>query len=457
MRNPNGTNERLCSCSNNCNYDRNICLTNYKCYAELNQTTGTKILGCDSINLKCQKRETVCCDYPNFCNSNIRFAETGKAGDGPNTPLISATAPVSVFVVIGFLLAAAKIFSKWRQAREKREAEKQRQRMFNDYKLYLDTVSSGTSSGLPFLVQRTVANEITLLERIGRGRYGEVWMGRYHNENIAVKVYSSKDEVGWRRETEIYNSYQIRHENILTYYASDVCSRQSFTQLWLVVQYHKDGSLYSYLQSNPVTYRQMAIMCHSVAAGLVYLHQDVVGSPGKPAIVHRDMKSKNVLVKSDLTCCICDLEHAIAYTVDWDFREESVNIKVGTKRYMSPELLDSTIRTSFSSFKASDIYSFSLVLWEIVMRCIISGMAENHNVPYWNIVSSDPSYEEMHQTVVINQIRPMIPKRIMAESSLKGILTIIKECWRQNPLARLTALNVKKKLQKMVESSEKET
>ncbi|KAL3874147.1 hypothetical protein ACJMK2_037198 [Sinanodonta woodiana] len=282
-------------------------------------------------------------------------------------------------------------------------------------------------------------------------------MGKFYNEHIAVKVYSSKDEIGWRRETEMYNSYQIRHDNILTYYASDVCSRQSFTQLWLVVQYHKEGSLYNFLQSNPVTYRQMVIMCHSIAAGLVYLHQDIVGCPGKPAIVHRDMKSKNVLVKDDLTCCICDLEHAMAYTINWDFREEGVNVKVGTKRYMPPELLDLTIRTtSFSSFKAADMYSFGLVMWEIVMRCIISGMVEEYNVPYWSIVPSDPSYEEMHQTVVIDKIRPMIPTRLLDTSSLNGILTMIQECWRQNPLARLTALNVKKKLQKMVQSTEKE-
>ncbi|KAL3874146.1 hypothetical protein ACJMK2_037197 [Sinanodonta woodiana] len=434
----------------------------FKCYAEINRTNGIKTLGCDTFHLKCLKTDNVkCCDNDNHCNSYINFTDplqqTSKAGDSSKAFVIYATAPVSVFFVIGFLLLAGVVFRKWLQAREKREAEQQYQRLFNDYKLYLDTVSSGTSSGLPLLVQRTLANQITLLERIGRGRYGEVWMGKFYNEHIAVKVYSSKDEIGWRRETEMYNSYQIRHDNILTYYASDVCSRQSFTQLWLVVQYHKEGSLYNFLQSNPVTYRQMVIMCHSIAAGLVYLHQDIVGCPGKPAIVHRDMKSKNVLVKDDLTCCICDLEHAMAYTINWDFREEGVNVKVGTKRYMPPELLDLTIRTtSFSSFKAADMYSFGLVMWEIVMRCIISGMVEEYNVPYWSIVPSDPSYEEMHQTVVIDKIRPMIPTRLLDTSSLNGILTMIQECWRQNPLARLTALNVKKKLQKMVQSTEKE-
>lgn len=48
---------------------------------------------------------------------------------------------------------------------------------------------------------------------------------------------------------------------------------------------------------------------------------------------------------------------------------EKVNIQVGTKRYMSPEVLAKSLNVrNFTEFKMSDIYSFSLVLWEIVRR-----------------------------------------------------------------------------------------
>ncbi len=49
----------------------------------------------------------------------------------------------------------------------------------------------------------------------GKGRYGEVWRGTWLGESVAVKIFSSRDEQSWFRETEIYNTVQLRHENIL--------------------------------------------------------------------------------------------------------------------------------------------------------------------------------------------------------------------------------------------------
>lgn len=70
---------------------------------------------------------------------------------------------------------------------------------------YLDqSLTSGSGSGLPLLIQRTLAKQISLAECIGKGRYGEVWRGIWHGENIAVKIFFSRDEASWSRETEIY-------------------------------------------------------------------------------------------------------------------------------------------------------------------------------------------------------------------------------------------------------------
>ncbi len=46
--------------------------------------------------------------------------------------------------------------------------------------------------------------QITLGECIGKGRYGEVWRGLWHGESVAVKIFFSRDEASWTRETEIY-------------------------------------------------------------------------------------------------------------------------------------------------------------------------------------------------------------------------------------------------------------
>ena len=54
-------------------------------------------------------------------------------------------------------------------------------------------------------------------------------------------------------------------------------------------------------------YLQAVKICQDLATGLTHLHLEIQGTQGKPAIAHRDLKSRNILVKSDLTCVIADL------------------------------------------------------------------------------------------------------------------------------------------------------
>ncbi len=76
-------------------------------------------------------------------------------------------------------------------------------------------------AGLPLLVQRSIARQIQLIETIGKGRFGEVWRGRWRGENVAVKIFSSREERSWFREAEIYQTVMLRHDNILGFIAAD--------------------------------------------------------------------------------------------------------------------------------------------------------------------------------------------------------------------------------------------
>lgn len=76
-------------------------------------------------------------------------------------------------------------------------------------------------AGLPLFVQRTVARTIVLQEIIGKGRFGEVWRGRWRGGDVAVKIFSSREERSWFREAEIYQTIMLRHENILGFIAAD--------------------------------------------------------------------------------------------------------------------------------------------------------------------------------------------------------------------------------------------
>lgn len=321
--------------------------------------------------------------------------------------------------------------------------------------IYDEFCTSGSGTGLPYLVQRTMARQISLVECVGKGRYGEVWRGTWMGESVAVKIFSSRDEQSWFRETEIYNTVQLRHDNILGFIASDMTSKNSSTQLWLVTHFHELGSLYDFLQYSSLEPESCLRMCLSVACGLVHLHTEIVSSQEKPAIAHRDLKSRNILVKRNGQCCIADLGLAVIHSQSHDYLDVGNNPRVGTKRYMAPEVLDETIRMDvFESYKQTDIWALGLVFWEITRRTIVNGIVEDYRPPFFDLVPLDPSFEEMKKVVCVDQQRPSLHNRLHSHPILSAIVKIMKECWYQSPQARLTALRVRKTLSKLDHDSD---
>lgn len=228
--------------------------------------------------------------------------------------------------------------------------------------------TSGSGSGAPILIQRTIARNITIGAQIGNGRFGQVYVGLYQGDEMAIKKFASRDEKSWVRETEIYNTVLLRHDNILGFFASDIFSDNGVTELWLITQYHPYGSLYDYLNKRTLTPTIMMRMAISCCRGLTHLHTEFKGSAVKPSIAHRDIKSRNILVKRNRECCIADFGLAVMKSSNSNMNFPS-NPRQGTKRYMAPEILSEIIdMTRFESFLAVDIYAFGLVLWEMCKR-----------------------------------------------------------------------------------------
>ncbi|KYN40220.1 TGF-beta receptor type-1 [Trachymyrmex septentrionalis] len=312
----------------------------------------------------------------------------------------------------------------------------------------LEMTTSGSGSvGLPLLVQRSIARQIQLVETIGKGRFGEVWRGRWRGENVAVKIFSSREERSWFREAEIYQTVMLRHDNILGFIAADNKDNGTWTQLWLITDYHEKGSLFDYLNRSTVDTNGMIRMALSIATGLAHLHMEIVGTQGKPAIAHRDLKSKNILVKTNGTCAIGDLGLAARHDVITDTVDIQLNNRVGTKRYMAPEVLEETINMNhFDSFKRADVYALGLILWEIARRCNVGGIHDEYQLPFYDLVPSDPTIEEMRKVVCTDRQRPSIPNRWQSIEALQVMSKVMKECWYHNAAARLTALRIKKSL-----------
>ncbi|CAJ0587546.1 unnamed protein product, partial [Mesorhabditis spiculigera] len=276
------------------------------------------------------------------------------------------------------------------------------------------------------LVRRSIAQEIVISEVLGRGRFGEVRRGLWKKRFVAVKIFSCPGDMSWRREVEIYNTDYLRHENVLQIIAGDKKSDIiESLQSWIITEFHERGSLYDYLSTHTVDRHQAIRMLHTLNAGMEFLHGALSGDKVKPPIAHRDMKSKNVLVRYDDSCVIADLGMAIR-AMDGGELDIPQNTRCGTVRYLSPEVLDENyLFHNFADFAHSDMYSVGLVMWEVITRCndvenelTLNALPFSETLPYWEWVGRDPTFIEMQQVVVVEKKRPVIPPEILARQSI---------------------------------------
>ena len=107
---------------------------------------------------------------------------------------------------------------------------------------------------------------------------------------------------------------------------------------------------------------------------------------------------------------------------------------MGTKRYMPPELLSNNFRDEdFMSFRRADIYSLSLVLWEIASRTQLS---EGHSpapykLPYEDDVSAEPTLQAMELIVCQQKMRPAFPS---TDGKLLSSVNISILIWARKPV-----------------------
>lgn len=469
-----------CYCYGYCPEDatNNTCITNGHCFAiieedEHGETTTTsgcmKLEGSDfqcKDSPKAQLRRTIECCRTDFCNKNLRptLPPDGRTEGifGRSAHLIAfiISFVVCLFIMVIFIFITCFYKNKLASQRMRYNRDLEQDEAFipagESLKALIDlSQSSGSGSGLPLLVQRTIAKQIQMVRQIGKGRYGEVWMGKWRGEKVAVKVFFTAEEASWFRETEIYQTVLMRHENILGFIAADIKGTGSWTQMYLITEYHENGSLYDFLKCATLDTRSLLKLAYSAACGLCHLHTEIYGTQGKPAIAHRDLKSKNILIKENWTCCIADLGLAVKFNSDTHEVDIPLNTRVGTKRYMAPEVLDESLnKNHFQAYIMADIYSFSLIIWEMTRRCITGGIVEEYQLPYYDMVPSDPSFEDMREVVCIKCLRPTVSNRWNSDECLRAVLKLMAECWATNPASRLTALRIKKTLAKMVEAQD---
>lgn len=142
---------------------------------------------------------------------------------------------------------------------------------------------------------------------IGQGRYGSVWHGLMEDQDVAVKVFPAHHRNYFLNE---YEMYKVAGENLALlkcFGGGERCLTPGGPIDYLLVLSLEQECLQEYLKNNVLDINSLARMCLGVAKGLAHLHSDLE----KPCIAHRDLNSRNILVRADLSCVICDLGLAV--------------------------------------------------------------------------------------------------------------------------------------------------
>lgn len=303
--------------------------------------------------------------------------------------------------------------------------------------------------------------QLKLTALIGQGHYGTVWRGTVNDQEVAIKIFPSHYRQYYHNERDIYSLPFMDCPALLTYYGSNErMSLDNCTEYLLVLSYCSNGCLQEYLRNNTLDLPTFCKMALSVAKGLAHLHTDIrKGDKCKPCVCHRDLNTRNILVKNDLNCCLCDLGLAIKivgshyYTLGEEQHAETKSINdVGSLRYMAPEVLEGAVnlRDCESSLKQIDVYALGLVLWELATRCadLYQPGVEipPYRMPFEAEIGHHPSFEQMQVLVTRNKARPLFPELWRDCPGVRLIRETIEDCWDQDAEARLTALCVEERL-----------
>uniref|UniRef100_A0A3P8Y1R6 receptor protein serine/threonine kinase n=1 Tax=Esox lucius TaxID=8010 RepID=A0A3P8Y1R6_ESOLU len=294
-------------------------------------------------------------------------------------------------------------------------------------------------------------DSLKLLELIGRGRYGSVYKGSLDERPVAVKVFTYQNRQNFVNERAIYRIPLLEHENIARFIAGDErLTPDGRMEYLLLMEYYSRGSLCRYLSHQAGDWMSCCRLTHSVTRGLAYLHTEILTADiYKPAVSHRDLNSRNILVKNDGTCVISDFGLSMKLTGNRLVRpgeEDNAAIsEVGTIRYMAPEVLEGAVnlRDCESALKQVDMYSLGLVYWETFMRCtdLFPGEAvPEYQMAFQAEAGNHPSFEDMQVLVSREKERPKFPEAWKENSlAVRSLKETMEDCWDQDAEARLTA------------------
>uniref|UniRef100_A0A0D9V0B9 non-specific serine/threonine protein kinase n=1 Tax=Leersia perrieri TaxID=77586 RepID=A0A0D9V0B9_9ORYZ len=287
-----------------------------------------------------------------------------------------------------------------------------------------ETLAPGFKCSLVHFKIRTLQNITDNFHKnreIGSGGFGKVYKGILHNGTmVAVKRANSMSEQR-RKEflTEIELISQLRHINVMPLFG--FCEESN--EMILVYEYMEQGTLMSHLygsDKHKLTWKQRLQICIAAARGLHYIH-----TYSKNGIIHRDVKTSNILLDANLLAKISDF--GLSEIGPGSECSHVITKVMGTDGYCDPEYYKTRQLT-----QKSDVYSFGVVQLEVLCARLVFNPTlplKKRNLLIWAMEKLERAEVDPEN---LREIVDQTISRTIEGASLLIFVELIKKCLADN-------------------------
>eukprot|EP01105_Mastigella_eilhardi_P014059 TRINITY_DN3199_c0_g1_i1.p1 TRINITY_DN3199_c0_g1~~TRINITY_DN3199_c0_g1_i1.p1 ORF type:complete len:564 (-),score=129.32 TRINITY_DN3199_c0_g1_i1:79-1770(-) len=260
-------------------------------------------------------------------------------------------------------------------------------------------------------------NQVELTDKISSGSFAKVYKAMFHGDIVAVKVLKGRlDEkivIEFKKEFSILKA--TKHPNLVEFYGACLQPKLS-----MVIEYCQRGTLVHVMTDATFEFTWAYLLSFSRQAvqGLGYLHNL------NPPIIHRDLKSLNLLVTADYKVKLADFGLSRFNTIS---NNTTLGKLCGTMSHCAPEIFQGV---KFST--SSDMFSMGMILWEMVERL----MSGHYSTPFSEFTWINFDFQIIVQAAEKN-LRPTIPATCPTI-----VRQLVEALWDKSPVCRPTAADM---------------
>ncbi|WJZ94429.1 hypothetical protein VitviT2T_013290 [Vitis vinifera] len=293
-------------------------------------------------------------------NPNLCWSGSCKKKKKFVVPIVASVAALFI------LLTALAIF--WKHRRGGKQVSKDQEMVSESNR----DEGSLVSKKQQFTYSEVITITNNFEKEVGKGGFGTVYHGHLDDTQVAVKMFSPSSIQGYKQfQAEAKLLMRVHHRNI----TSLIGYCKEGNNMGLIYEYMANGDLQrhpSERNTNVLSWEERLRIAVETAQGLEYLHNGC-----KPPIIHRDIKSTNILLNEKFQAKLADFRLSRAFPNEGSTHVST--IVAGTRGYLDPEYHASNRLT-----EKSDVFSFGVVLLEIITsQSPVPGNHEETHIIQW--------------------------------------------------------------------------